>query len=265
MLFLLIWKQDCVMAQIEKETIQQSCDKASSRYYIKITSDGPYLVYGLPSIDQEVIMPDEDGASWVYRRGKHFETKEEPVALCRCGASRNKPFCDGKHRTHRWDSRETASREPLLENAETYEGETMILSDNRKYCAFARFCDAKGQIWNLVESAETDEERRLVERESGHCPAGRLIVRDRETGQPYEPAFAPSIGIIEDPEIKVSGPIWVKGGIRIESSDGTGYEIRNRVTLCRCGVSENKPFCDGTHASMKFHDGLTIDWQDKEW
>ena len=34
------------------------------------------------------------------------------------------------------------------------------------------------------------------------------------------------------------------------------YEGRNRVTLCRCGASSNKPFCDGSHASVKFDDGL---------
>jgi CDGSH-type Zn-finger protein len=47
----------------------------------------------------------------------------------------------------------------------------------------------------------------------------------------------------------------VKGGVQIKSSDGFVYEPRNRVTLCRCGQSGNKPFCDGTHISMKFNDG----------
>ena len=49
----------------------------------------------------------------------------------------------------------------------------------------------------------------------------------------------------------------MRGGIRIESSDGEAYETRNRVTLCRCGLSENKPFCDGSHASAAFQDGLS--------
>ena len=35
-------------------------------------------------------------------------------------------------------------------------------------------------------------------------------------------------------------------------ADGTTYEVRNRVTLCRCGASQNKPFCDATHASIGF-------------
>lgn len=141
----------------------------------------------------------------------------------------------------------------------------MILADNEKYCAFARFCDAYGRVWNLVERARTREEKELVRHEAGHCPAGRLVLYEKESGKVYEPPFEPSLGLIEDPGIKVSGPIWVKGGIRIESADGTNYEIRNRVTLCRCGQSMNKPFCDGTHASYHFHDGIPIEENGKEW
>ena len=48
----------------------------------------------------------------------------------------------------------------------------------------------------------------------------------------------------------------VRGGIQIESADGFKYEVRNRVTLCRCGKSQNKPFCDGTHAQIKFRDDV---------
>jgi CDGSH-type Zn-finger protein len=63
-----------------------------------------------------------------------------------------------------------------------------------------------------------------------------------------------SIGLIEDPEQQCSGPLWLQGGIPIVAADGFEYEVRNRVTLCRCGASKNKPFCDGTHATIKFRD-----------
>lgn len=92
-----------------------------------------------------------------------------------------------------------------------------------------------------------------------------MVVWDKKTKKVFEPSFDPSIGIIEDPGIKVSGPIWVKGGIRVESADGSSYEIRNRVTLCRCGQSSNKPFCDGTHASMHFRDNLPLEAGKEEW
>ena len=77
-------------------------------------------------------------------------------------------------------------------------------------------------------------------------PSGRLVAWDNETGKPIEPKLEPSLGLIEDPVEQCSGPIWARGGHR--------YEVRNRVTLCRCGASKNKPFCDGTHAAIKFRD-----------
>ena len=42
----------------------------------------------------------------------------------------------------------------------------------------------------------------------------------------------------------------------VVAKDGHRYEVRNRVTLCRCGASKNKPFCDGSHAAIEFKDGL---------
>ena len=249
----------------QKTVSEQGSTAAPAPFYIKITANGPYLVYGHPTINQEIICPNDEGTSWVYRQGRSFDNSAEPIALCRCGKSNNKPYCDGTHQHAFWSPEETSDKRPLLEDAEGYEGPEMILADNEKYCAFARFCDAYGRVWNLVERARTREEKELVRHEAGHCPAGRLVLYEKESGKVYEPPFEPSLGLIEDPGIKVSGPIWVKGGIRIESADGTNYEIRNRVTLCRCGQSMNKPFCDGTHASYHFHDGIPIEENGKEW
>lgn len=248
------------MTEKDEPMVENGSKQAPEQYYIKITPDGPYLVYGNPPIDQEIIVPNEEGSSWMYQRGKHFVSPVDHIALCRCGHSKHKPFCDGSHKhATDWDPTETASKRPLLEGAEELDGPTMILADNQKYCAFARFCDAYGKVWNLVQRAESKEERDLVNHEVSHCPSGRLVLWDKETEKVLEPPFEPSIGIIEDPGIKVSGPIWVKGGIRIEGADGKSYEVRNRVTLCRCGQSSNKPFCDGTHASMHFHDDIPLE------
>ncbi len=71
-------------------------------------------------------------------------------------------------------------------------------------------------------------------------------------GEALEVPFEPSVVLIEDPQKDSSGPIWVRGGVTIVSADGFEYEPRNRVTLCRCGQSSNKPFCDGTHAHIGF-------------
>jgi hypothetical protein len=76
---------------------------------------------------------------------------------------------------------------------------------------------------------------------------GPALVRDRETGKAIEPELEKPIMIIEYPARNEHGPLWVRGGIPVESADGKQYTLRNRVTLCRCGKSGNKPFRDGSH------------------
>lgn len=236
--------------------LKQQKKMAPDTFYIQVKPDGPYLVYGKPPVDQEIIVPNEEGTSWLYRKGKHYDTTDSPIALCRCGNSKRAPFCDGAHSHTDWDPRETADKRSILEEVEVFEGPVYTLIDSERYCAFARFCDAYGRVWNIVRHARTESEKELARHEVEHCPAGRLMLYENETGRFYEPELEPSIGLIEDPGMRVSGPIWVKGGIRIESADGSNYEIRNRVTLCRCGQSYNKPFCDGTHASVHYHDHI---------
>ncbi|NMC27394.1 MAG: iron-binding protein, partial [Syntrophomonadaceae bacterium] len=109
-------------------------------------------------------------------------------------------------------------------------------------------------IWKLTKRSDDPEARATAIEEAGNCPSGRLVVWNKATGEPIEPVLAPSIVVIEDPGARVSGPLWVRGGIPVESSDGSEYEVRNRVTLCRCGRSENKPFCDATHILVGFTD-----------
>ena len=215
---------------------------------IEVTKDGPYLVSGGVPLAEQWIVTNDEGESLDYREGKTFPASQQ-YALCRCGHSGNKPFCDGTHKKVRFDGEETASRVPYGERAQTIEGPTMLLTDVENLCAFARFCDPKGQVWNLVQQADSPETRKLVEHEAGHCPSGRLVVWDRKTGEAIEPKFEPSVGLIEDTAKKVMGPIWVRGGIPVVSADGEAYEVRNRITLCRCGRSANKPFCDGSHAA----------------
>ena len=85
-------------------------------------------------------------------------------------------------------------------------------------------------------------------------PRRALVARERASGVALEPRFEPSIGLVQDTARQISGPLWVRGGIPVVGADGVTYEIRNRVTLCRCGASSNKPFCDGSHASTGFSD-----------
>jgi CDGSH-type Zn-finger protein len=219
---------------------------------ITVTDNGPYIVTGSIPIAKQTIMTNREGDSIGWLEGESFETRDT-YALCRCGQSASKPFCDGTHARVNFDGTETASRLPYLQQATAQEGPLLILTDAQPLCAFARFCDVAGQVWNLVEQPST-EAAELAVREAELCPSGRLVVWDRETKLPVEPEIDPSIGIVEDPGQRVAGPIWVRGGIPVVAGDGETYEIRNRATLCRCGASANKPFCDATHASIGFTD-----------
>lgn len=220
---------------------------------IQVTKNGPYFVTGALPLAKWVIVTNETGESVDWEQGERFPD-EDGYALCRCGRSKSKPFCDGSHATAGFDGTETATREPYADQAVSIDGPAVNLRDARKLCAEARFCDRDGGLWERVKTCQDPETRADVERQASQCPAGRYTACDAKTGEPHEPDLEPSIGLIEDPYKGVSGPAWVRGGVPVESADGEEYEVRNRVTLCRCGHSCNKPFCDGSHIAAGFTD-----------
>lgn len=222
---------------------------------IVVTKNGPYRVVGKVPLAVQRIVANARKESWEWKVGLSFDAKEE-YFLCRCGQSKTKPFCDGTHARIGFDGTETASRRPIERQSEHLDGPTHILSDAEHLCAFARFCDPGGKIWALIARTDDPKVRELVIHEGTQCPSGRLVLHDKATGEAVEPELPPSIGVVEDPVLGVSGPLWVRGGIRVESPDGKPYERRNRLTLCRCGASVNKPFCNGRHASIEFRDGI---------
>jgi len=228
-------------------------EESPSAAKVRIAKNGPYLVEGSLPLAKEIIGTDAHGQSVKWVEGKQYPL-QEAYHLCRCGQSGNKPYCDGTHAKVHFDGTETASREPYLAQATVIEGPTMSLTDAESLCAFGRFCDPHGRVWNLVGRTDHPEARTHFVRETCDCPAGRLVAWDNATRQPVEPMFKPSIRLIEDPAKNCSGPIWLRGGVQVVGTDGFEYEVRNRVTLCRCGESQNKPFCDGTHAGIGFQD-----------
>ncbi|MDA4134187.1 MAG: CDGSH iron-sulfur domain-containing protein [Thaumarchaeota archaeon] len=227
----------------------------ASEKKIVVSKDGPYLVSGGVPLSMQIITPNEDGLSWEWKEAKTFRTGRS-YSLCRCGHSKNKPFCDDTHMKIGFDGTERATRQPFARQSEVFDGPALTLNDAEDLCAFARFCDPGGKIWSLVAESDDPEARKLAIREAAHCPAGRLVVHDKRTKEEIEPKLPLSIGVIEDPALGCSGPLWVRGGITVESENGIPYERRNRVALCRCGASSNMPFCNGSHASIRFRDGL---------
>jgi len=216
---------------------------------IKVTKDGPYLVTGGVPLGFESPVPNSSGdpVKWVK---KETYSVKETYLLCRCGRSMNKPFCDSRHSETNFSGRETAGQEEYLDNPRKYEGPDVDLLDIPDLCSGTRFCHPSGGVWGLTKKSDREKLKKIALQESCACPSGRLTHVDKKNGKPVEPDFEPSISSTDDPGANTSGPLWVKGGVPVESSEGKTYRIRNRVTLCRCGKSLNKPFCDGAH--MRF-------------
>ena len=222
-----------------------STKKKASKFKIKVTENGPYVVTGGVPLKINKVVLDTKGVPYEWKAGEKFAV-EESYELCRCGKSKTMPFCDGTHEHISFNGSESASRLPYLEQAKVLKGPDLTLTDLPRLCVHAGFCDRAGGIWALTQYSDTAEARRIAIEEAANCPSGRLFVWDKE-GNPIEPEYQPSIELVEDPFAGLNGPLWVRGGIPIESADGFIYETRNRVTLCRCGKSQNKPFCDGLH------------------
>ena len=220
---------------------------------IRIIKDGPYMVSEGVQLSKETIVVDETGTPDAWKETEKSETPED-CALCRCGKSGNKPFCDGAHERISFDGTETARNEPYEQSSQATRGPTLLLRDKPELCIGAGFCGKGLGTWESVKRSGVPAAREMAIQTAGKCPSGRLVCYDKKTEQPIEPAFGESIALVEGPQEGASGPLWVRGKIPVESSNDKEYEPRNRVTLCRCGASGNKPFCDGAHVTVKFSD-----------
>ena len=212
--------------------------------HIRVSKSGSYLVTGGIRLSHMVIEVDSEGYPYLWRETEVYPMKYSN-ALCRCGKSMTKPYCDGSHVKARFDGLETADRSPYIEKVREYTGPELKLTDKRELCVGAGFCTRAGNIWNLTVNSDTPRYRDTAIKEAADCPSGRLVVWDKR-GSPIEPDLGQGIVVAEDQD-GIPGPLWVRGGVEIESADGYVYEKRNRITLCRCGKSESHPLCDGSH------------------
>jgi CDGSH-type Zn-finger protein len=228
------------------ETKEATKTESKETKRIKVSKNGPYLVSGGVPVLRQKIIADSEGTALEWRDEAKFPLQEK-CGLCRCGHSKNKPFCDGTHAKIGFVGTETADNEPYLDKPKVFDGSGVTLTDIEEICASARFCHRAGGIWNILKDSNTPQIKQTIIEEACDCPSGRLIVHDKKTGKAVEPNLEKSIIPVEDPSVGVSGPLWVRGCIPVESADGKTYQVRNRVTLCRCGKSQNKPFCDSSH------------------
>ncbi len=187
-------------------------------------------------------------------RGEKIETKST-MPLCRCGASKTKPFCDGTHASIGFTDEKSEDR--IADKKETYKGKSITIHDNRGICSHAGFCTDNlpgvfrmgTEPWIDPDGADIEEIKRVIRM----CPSGALSYSEKgtETNEFFDEA-----------EIVVSknGPFYVRGGIEIKDVDLGDEASKDHFTLCRCGKSANKPRCDGAHwyAAFKDDEALTI-------
>lgn len=222
---------------------------------IYITPDGPYEVQGDIPLRVEKTTVDEEGASVDWVPGEKYAV-EGTYYLCRCGHSGKKPFCDGSHEKVDFAGAETAAYgEDIFEGSVEYGGPELTLEDNEKLCASARFCDRGINAWNAVEDSGKEENKALAIDEVCKCPSGRLTLKDKQ-GNAIEPGLPQQISPMESTVHECRGPLVVTGSISVRSADDHEFLPRGRMTLCRCGESKNKPFCDSTHVECAHMKGF---------
>jgi CDGSH-type Zn-finger protein len=171
------------------------------------------------------------------------------VALCRCGGSKNKPFCDGTHGTIGFSDRK------LTDGAEdrrvAYRGKRITIFDNRAICAHAGFCTdglkevfrQRAEPWIEADAAGVEEIIATVRK----CPSGALSYAIEGT-EAQDVVRPPRVVVTDNGPYAVSGAVELPG---VQFGDGAS---REHYTLCRCGASKNKSFCDGSHWRVEFRD-----------
>jgi CDGSH-type Zn-finger protein len=185
------------------------------------------------------------------------------TALCRCGESKNKPFCDGTHNVIGFSSANKTLEENddikkivIKDKRRDYPGKEITVHDNRKICSHAAECvnnlssvfKLGSRPWINPDASKMSEIIDVVRR----CPSGALSYSiDGVEYRDPEEQRNPTVTVLKN------GPYHITGGIEligenIQFGEGASKE---HYTLCRCGASENKPFCDGAHKSSKFSDG----------
>ena len=185
-------------------------DKKSS---ITPTTNGPYLVKHLKD----------------FANQKGPIGTKETMALCRCGGSANKPFCDGTHAKIGFSSAKLEGR--VEDKRENYQGKKITIHDNRGICAHA------GRCTDGLPSAFLFARRALD-------PAGRSVDDVEHRDRDGEPTVF----------VAPNGPYVVSGGPDLFDTTRLEGVSKEHFTMCRCGGSKNKPFCDGTHWHIKFRD-----------
>jgi CDGSH-type Zn-finger protein/truncated hemoglobin YjbI len=211
---------------------------------IRVSDDGPYLVTNAHRV-----------RNWL---GETIPVPPQ-AALCRCGESKTKPFCDGTHAQIGFSGDKDPNRVP--DRRDTYLGQQVTILDNRGICQHSGFCtDRIGTAFRSNQKpfvapsgGRMDELIRAVRA----CPSGALSyavdgVEAREHVD-HHGTREPAIEVTKDGPYRITGAIPLLDARGGDVARNTGSSLEH-YALCRCGHSQNKPFCSGMHWYIEFRD-----------
>ena len=135
----------------------------------------------------------------------------------------------------------------------TYETERIRVLWDATRCIHTAIClnalpgvfDVRARPWVDLSGGDATDVAAAVRA----CPTGALRY------EPVDDSVAPEAP--DEPttiDVRPNGPLFVRGRVRLTSPGGEALEGEYRVALCRCGASENKPYCDNSHRLIGFRD-----------
>jgi CDGSH-type Zn-finger protein/truncated hemoglobin YjbI len=212
---------------------------------IRCAHGGPYMVTNPQHVH-----------NWL---GEEVQTRPQ-MALCRCGESAIKPSCDGA--CARIGFSEAKDPERVSDRRDTYDGVQVTVLDNRGICQHSGFCtDRLSSVFHTEGVFVTPSGGRMDEiiRAVRDCPSGALSYAidgvEARAQVDWDGEREPAIAISKDGPYRITGEIDLRGedGKSVERAHGSSLE---HYALCRCGHSQNKPFCSGMHWYVDFKDPL---------
>ncbi len=224
--------------------------ESNPRKWIEIEWNGPYHVHGDVPLVGKTQVVSEYGEPLTWKKDKTLKTTAGEYLLCRCGHSHEKPFCDTTHLEIDFDGTETADTGPTADRQEIQAGQQIVVKRDFSICSDTGFCGNRfRKVQDMVPESGDTQVRAQIMAMIERCPSGSFAYSIETGGPDIEPDLPHQVAATTEitSDGPIAGPLWVTGGMPVERSDGAPFETRNRVTLCNCGKSKNKPLCDGSH------------------
>lgn len=132
----------------------------------------------------------------------------------------------------------------------TYEGAGIVVGWEPSRCIHIANCirslpssfDPAARPWINVTTANADQIAQAVTT----CPTGALTYRRTDGGPQEEPVEPATV------QPRTNGPLLVRGAVTVVDVQGNVTREATRTALCRCGSSNNKPYCDLSHRAAGF-------------